>query len=196
MKHISEEKVRGEIIDAAAEVFEKYGFTRASMLDISKASKKGRSTLYYYFGNKMEVFDALVEKVSLELINQCKGAVEQHAPIAVNMERFHLLKLQKITELVSKYHLVIEDLQQDPSLVLSKLRFLRTEEITVVSKIIRWGIESEEILPMNDADNLFLAEIIVTAFKSFEQEMVLFNRLTNLETRLSWLSQILYKGLR
>ena len=47
-----------QIIEASKTVFKKYGFKKATMNHIAKASDKGRSTLYYYFQNKNEVFEA------------------------------------------------------------------------------------------------------------------------------------------
>ena len=48
-----EDFVRMQIIEASKTVFKKYGFKKATMNHIAKASDKGRSTLYYYFQNKI-----------------------------------------------------------------------------------------------------------------------------------------------
>ena len=196
MKISKEEQIREEIITAAASVFENYGFTRVSMQDISKAGKKGRTTLYYYFGNKTEVFDAVVEKFCHQIFNACQAVIDPNASMATNLENFYTKKLQEIKLLTKKYNLVLEDLKQQPELAAAKTRILLEEEGSVLYKMIRWAIDKKEIAEYNEADSRFLAETIVTAFKSFEQEIILFNRFPDMETKLSWLSQIFCKGLQ
>lgn len=196
MKLTKEEQIKEEIINAAIGVFESYGFTRVSMQDISKAGKKGRTTLYYYFGNKTEVFDAVVEKLSLQIFDTCLAVIDPNASMSTNLEKFYTKKLQEIKSLTKRYHLVLEDLKQQPELAAAKTRVLLEEEGSVIYKMIRWAIEKEEIAELNEADSRFLAETIVTAFKSFEQEIILFNRFPDMEAKLSWISQIFCKGLK
>ena len=196
MKLTKEEQIKEEIITAATGVFESYGFTRVSMQDISKAGKKGRTTLYYYFGNKTEVFDAVIEKICLQIFDTCLAVIDPNASMSTNLENFYTKKLQEIKFLTKKYHLVLEDLKQQPELAAAKTRVLLEKEGSVLYKVIRWAIEKKEIAELTEADSRFLAETIVTAFKSFEQEIILFNRFPDLEAKLSWLSLIFCKGLK
>ena len=196
MKLTKEEQIKEEIINAAIGVFESYGFTRVSMQDISKAGKKGRTTLYYYFGNKTEVFDAVIEKLCLQIFDTCLAVIDPNASMSTNLEKFYTKKLQEIKSLTKKYHLVLEDLKQQPDLAAAKTRVLLEKEGSVLYKLIRWAIEKKEIAELTEADSRFLAETIVTAFKSFEQEIILFNRFPDMEAKLSWLSLIFCKGLK
>lgn len=196
MKSTKEEQIRDEIITAAIGVFESYGFARVSMQDISKAGKKGRTTLYYYFRNKTEVFDAAVEKLCLQIFDTCQAVIDPNASMATNLENFYTKKLQEVKFLTKRYHLVLEDLRQQPELASSTTRVLLEKEGSVLYNMIRWAIEKKEIAELSEADSHFLAETIVTAFKSFEQEIILFNRFPNMEAKLSWISQIFCKGLK
>jgi AcrR family transcriptional regulator len=53
---------RRQIIDGASEVFLAQGFDAASMNDIARAAGVSKGTLYVYFGNKEELFEAIVEQ--------------------------------------------------------------------------------------------------------------------------------------
>jgi AcrR family transcriptional regulator len=53
---------RRQIIDGAREVFLAQGFDAASMNDIARAAGVSKGTLYVYFGNKEELFEAIVEQ--------------------------------------------------------------------------------------------------------------------------------------
>ncbi len=53
---------RRQIIDGASKVFLAQGFDAASMNDIARAAGVSKGTLYVYFGNKEELFEAIVEQ--------------------------------------------------------------------------------------------------------------------------------------
>jgi AcrR family transcriptional regulator len=196
MKSEISDKVPEEIISAATLVFENYGFTRVSMQDISKASGKGRTTLYYYFKNKGEVFDGVIDKLFKVIFCSCKAELDSKGSLATNIENFHKRKLQEIKKMTKKYNLVLVDLKQDPSLMLTKLRVQMGDETELIHQVIKWSIANKEIAYLKEEDSRFLAETLVIAFKSFEQEIILFDRFPNYEAKLAWISQIFCKGLK
>jgi AcrR family transcriptional regulator len=53
---------RRQIIDGARAVFLARGFDAASMNDIARAASVSKGTLYVYFANKEELFEAIVEE--------------------------------------------------------------------------------------------------------------------------------------
>ena len=53
---------RRQIIDGAHNVFLAQGFDAASMNDIARAAGVSKGTLYVYFNNKEELFEAIVEE--------------------------------------------------------------------------------------------------------------------------------------
>jgi hypothetical protein len=67
--------------------------------------------------------------------------------------------------------------------------------LLIIGTIIGWAIENDEIKPLEDEDRSFLAETIHIAFKSFEIDILLFGRFPQYAEKLSWLAQILHKGL-
>ena len=58
---VSVSKTRDVLVDVARQLFARMGFHNTTMNDIAQASQKGRRTLYTYFKNKDDVFDAVVE---------------------------------------------------------------------------------------------------------------------------------------
>ena len=55
------EKTRAILVDVARRLFARKGLEETTMNDISQAAGKGRRTLFTYFKNKEEIFDAVVE---------------------------------------------------------------------------------------------------------------------------------------
>ncbi|MEZ5245670.1 MAG: TetR family transcriptional regulator [Acidimicrobiales bacterium] len=54
---------RLRILDAALAKFSAYGFARTSMADIAEAASMSRPALYQHYGNKEEIFRAMLERV-------------------------------------------------------------------------------------------------------------------------------------
>ncbi|GAB2518390.1 TetR/AcrR family transcriptional regulator [Nocardia heshunensis] len=63
------ERTRGALIAAAREVFERDGYLDAKIADISKTAGMASGSFYTYFDSKEEIFAALVEQVSEEMLH-------------------------------------------------------------------------------------------------------------------------------
>ncbi len=190
------DRVKSEIIIQAGEVFRKYGLLKVSMQDISKATGKGRSTLYYYFKNKHEVFEAFAIMVFNDLFNKAKAGLNPANTFNENLRSYYRGKLGMLKSLLQQYQLVADDLKHDSTFIVQRMRGFQEIETAIIQQILGWAISKKEIKPLTDGDAAFLAEIVATAFKSFEQEMLLFGRLPDFESKLDWLGQILFKGLQ
>lgn len=75
---------REQVLEAAQKLFREKGLGVVTMEDVAKAVGKGKSTLYYYFKSKEEIFNAVLETemndVILESIRQVslkKGLLAQ-----------------------------------------------------------------------------------------------------------------------
>jgi AcrR family transcriptional regulator len=73
---VKEEITRREVVQAASRLFQRYGLVKTTMEDIARETGRGKSTLYYYFKSKDEIFDAVVNQ---ELIGS--GAIETASPL-------------------------------------------------------------------------------------------------------------------
>ncbi|MDF2514970.1 MAG: hypothetical protein K0R59_266 [Sphingobacterium sp.] len=193
---MQQENIREEIILSSIKVFETYGFTRVSMQDISKACGKGRSTLYYYFTSKMDVFDAIAEYLCQQVFTIAKESYSREASLEDNLVGFLRAKLRQINLITKRFHLAFEDMKSDPALMVSKTRHMLDDEIELIRDMIRGAIAKEEIQFLEEKDILFLSEMLVTTSRCFEQEVLLFDRFPDFEARLAWLTSICVKGLK
>src|SRR5881394_1049830 len=64
---------RCQIIEGARRVFLAQGFDAASMGEIARAAGVSKGTLYVYFANKEELFEAIVEQ---ECVNHAEGVFD------------------------------------------------------------------------------------------------------------------------
>lgn len=195
MKKSENDQVREEIIAASEAVFERYGYLRVSMQDISNECKKGRSTIYHYFKNKEEVLDAVCERLFLSCLAESEVTISKRRSFSANIESFNLTKLKNLRHMVSKYKLAIDDLRLDPAGFIIKFRRFAEKEVAIVKQIIQWGVENKDIAELTPEDIEFLSETLNAAFKSFEQEVLVFGKFPQSDSQVAWLAQMLHKGL-
>jgi TetR/AcrR family transcriptional regulator, acrAB operon repressor len=57
------QETRSRILDAAERVFHEKGVAHAGLEDIASAAKVTRGAIYWHFKNKVDLFDAMIERV-------------------------------------------------------------------------------------------------------------------------------------
>ena len=63
----------GAILDAAQDLFTRFGFRRTTMDDIARAAGVAKGTLYLYFDNKAEVFRAMQRRTQAAIDERCEA---------------------------------------------------------------------------------------------------------------------------
>jgi len=61
------EVTRGRILDAAEQLFEQDGVARTTLQDIAQAAGVTRGAVYWHFQDKVDLFNAMMERVTLPL---------------------------------------------------------------------------------------------------------------------------------
>jgi AcrR family transcriptional regulator len=99
----SEEKIarrKAEILAAAIEVFSSQGFHNAGIADIAKQLNIGHGTIYRYFKNKRDIFNAILAG----LLGQMAGIVMQEPPNTDSLAEYSA-QLQRIADgLLAIFH--------------------------------------------------------------------------------------------
>ena len=70
---------RRALLDAAYELFLERGTSKTSVEDITSRAKVGKGTFYLYFADKGSVTQALLARVSYQLLDNACAAAEQYA---------------------------------------------------------------------------------------------------------------------
>lgn len=75
MKEAEERKK--EILDIAEQLFIEKGFDNTSTNDILREIGIARGTLYYYFKSKEEILDAVIDRITNQLVEKSKEIFDQ-----------------------------------------------------------------------------------------------------------------------
>ena len=188
----SKSKVRERIIDAARTVFAKYGYKKTTMDDIALSAQKGKSSIYYYFKSKEEIFEAVVETESRLLFDDIIKKV--NLPITAK-EKFRIYvftRLNKIREL-SNFYDVLENNFISPMEFIEKLQTkYYKREIKILQDILQEGVKNKEF---NMQDTEIAAIALVTAIKGLEAPLIIRGAKRNLERQIDYVLKILFYGI-
>lgn len=126
-------KTREKLIEVARQLFAYKGIENTTMNDIANASEKGRRTIYTYFKNKKEIYNAVIEQESELSVSKLREIITLNITPVEKLRRF----LEVRFDIIKDSNLG----QNDP------LRRFIMRDIKRVEKIRRLALEKErEIL--------------------------------------------------
>src|SRR5882757_2611307 len=101
---IKEDVIQQQILQAAKRLFQVHGLHKVTMDDVAKAIGKGRSSLYYYYKSKDEIFDAVIGIEINEMLTAIARAVEQVPTVEQKINAFCVTKLKLLREKQAFYN--------------------------------------------------------------------------------------------
>lgn len=88
-------KTREKLLEVARQLFTLKGVAHTTMNDIANASAKGRRTIYMYFKNKKEIYNAVLESESDHLVDSLTHVMELQLPADKKLTQFLRVRLER-----------------------------------------------------------------------------------------------------
>ncbi|GAP42127.1 transcriptional regulator, TetR family [Lentimicrobium saccharophilum] len=190
---LDKEEVKSSIVTVARQIFSRFGFKKTTMDEIALASRKGKSSIYYYFESKEDIFQAVVEKEASMLKRELQEAIKPIGDPREKLKVYVLVRMNTLKKLANYYDAIRSEYLSHLDFVENIRKKYDDEEISMVEAILKEGAEKMEF----NIDNTRLAAIaIVTAMKGLEIPMFWQNNADfDMEKRLDDLINILFYGL-
>jgi AcrR family transcriptional regulator len=190
---LDKEEVKNSIIAVARQIFSRFGFKKTTMDEIAIASRKGKSSIYYYFESKDDIFQAVVEKEASMLKRELQEAIKPISDPREKLKVYVLVRMNTLKKLANYYDAIRSEYLSHLDFVENIRKKYDDEEISMVEAILKEGAEKMEF----NIENTRLAAIaIVTAMKGLEIPMFWQNNADfDMEKRLDDLINILFYGL-
>lgn len=103
---------RRALLDAAYELFLERGAAKTSVEDITSRAKVGKGTFYLYFADKGAVTQALLGRVSYQLLSDACAAAEQHSAEMSGLADRIIFVIDHIIEALRKDVLMLRFLER------------------------------------------------------------------------------------
>lgn len=190
---LAHKDMRNTIVGIASEVFAKFGFKKTTVDDIAQALRKGKSSIYYYFSSKEDIFKAVVDKEADALREKINIILTSDMGVIDKVKAYVNTRMQAVQVMANYYTLVNERDVNNLDLV-EKLRAkYDTEEVSVIKSLLSEGVE-QNVFYVKDID--LSAVVLLTAMKGLEVPLFLeHSRTDSLETILNDMLDMLFYGI-
>ena len=98
-----ENSLQDKILEAAMVLIRRYGLNKITMDDVARQVGKSRSSLYYYFKNREEIFDAVMNAFIEEISTEIKIAMDEAQGLENKLNAFFTTKLSTSRERTAFY---------------------------------------------------------------------------------------------
>ena len=183
---------REHILKIAQDIFSRYGYKKTTLDDIANAVRKGKSSLYYYFNSKEDLFQAVILKEVSVLRRELEKVVLRNTDPIEKLREYILTKLTTFRGLANFYHAMENDVTAIEFIENIKHKYDQ-EEIRMIKRILIEGVR-KSIFEIYD---FTLAAIgITTAIKGLEMPLTAgdYGRI-NLEKGVDNILKILCYGI-
>ncbi|NOY95285.1 MAG: TetR/AcrR family transcriptional regulator [Chlorobi bacterium] len=158
---------RENILKIAQEIFSKYGYKKTTLDDIANAVRKGKSSLYYYFKSKEDIFQAVILKEVDILGRELDKVVNRNSDPVDKLRDYILTKLTTYRSLANFYNALENDITAIGFIEDLKHKY-EQYEIRMIKRILIEGVRKDEF----EIYDFNLAAIgITTAIKGLEMPL-------------------------
>jgi AcrR family transcriptional regulator len=191
-----DEIVERDIIDTARTLFKKTGFKKTTMGDIARSLGKAKSSLYYYYPSKEDIFEAVLYSEMDELLDQIHKSIRNATSSKEKLIIYCRCRLNKLNQLcnlsdalkseIAELHIVIEEL---------KSKF-DTTHVELVKEILAEGVSNGEFKKVNTDNIELVAYLMVSSFRGLAAPlMVSKNLCPRLDLQIDSIVDIMVDGI-
>ncbi|WP_297089011.1 TetR/AcrR family transcriptional regulator [uncultured Draconibacterium sp.] len=183
---------RENILKIARDIFSKYGYKKTTLDDIANAVRKGKSSLYYYFKSKEDLFQAVIMKEVEILAHELEIVINRNTDPVDKLRDYILTKMATFRNLANFYHAIENDVTAVGFIDEVKLKY-EQDEIRMIKRILIEGVRKNEF----EIYDFNLAAIgITTAIKGLEMPLAAGNYSNvNLERSVDIILKIVCYGI-
>lgn len=142
-------KTRDKLMDVARQLFAKKGIENTTMADIANASERGRRTVYSYFASKKEIYNAILERESEQLVSRMRLLAESDLPPVDKIKSFIEARIDmvKVDEKASMSDKIRSLFNSDLSRIERVRKLALEKENDILQSMLEQGVRSGEFDP-------------------------------------------------
>ncbi len=190
-----DEIVARAIMDGAKQVFRKWGLAKATMEDIAKAAGKGKTTLYYYFKSKEEIFHAIAKDEIDASLRATQEAMDKVENAGEKLSLYVEVLLKEIQSRTKFYTIVMGEFRENMKIIDQIRTYYAEQEDLFVRNLIAYGIERDEFRQVDNDDAGMTSRIVVLMLRGLIMELLVKEEQEDLEPYIESINNLFLKGL-
>ena len=181
------------IISVALRVFGRLGVYKTTMNDIANAAKKGRRTIYQYFKSKEEVYEAVLESETANMVAPMRDIVESDLKVDEKLWQYAHQRIKSIYRIADNHHAFkVGFIQNDKVIIKLRKRFDKIDT-DLLTRIIEEG-KKNGVFKIADV-NLTVKNIQV-ALRGMEIDFIKNGLNDNCKKQLDQFIEIIFYGIK
>ena len=189
---INKEEFRKKVIITAGQIFSRYGFRKTTMDEIARELKMGKSSIYYYFTSKEEIFEAVVLYEANILRNELTTAIKS-VESPVEKVRNYVFVRMKTFEKLANYYNAIFDKNLDHFDFIENIRAKYDREELAILRLLLWHGTRKKVF--NVVNSEYTALAVQTNLKGLEVPLFWMKKEVNIGNRLDAILDVLFNGI-
>jgi AcrR family transcriptional regulator len=189
---VNKEEYRKKIIITAGQIFSRFGFRKTTMDEIAKALKMGKSSIYYYYPGKEDIFEAVVLHEANILRNELTTAIKSvDSPIG-KMEKYVSVRMKAFEKLANYYNAIFDKNLDHFDFIENIREKYDREEIAILRLILYDGVRKKIF---NVENSYYTALAIQTTMKGLEVPLFWKKRELHIDHRMHAILGVLFYGI-
>lgn len=135
-------KTRDKFIEVARQLFARKGVENTTMNDIASASDKGRRTIYTYFRSKRDIFNAVIESETDQLLTSLRLIVARDTTPEEKLLEYVDCRFETMKEIVSRNGSLRAGFFRDVRKVDRARKVIIRKETAMLREILQQGVNA------------------------------------------------------
>ncbi|MFP2934169.1 TetR/AcrR family transcriptional regulator [Pyxidicoccus sp. 3LG] len=131
---------RTAILEAAGEIFARFGFKKASMDDIARRAGVGKGSIYLHFESKEALFETCVQQTHARNFSELQARVRDATTPEARVRAFIRCKLEQHVRRPEGYRIEMATLFELGSQVMHLVPKMLEEDAAVLVRILEEGV--------------------------------------------------------
>ena len=184
--------VKKVITTAASDIFAKFGFKKTTMDEIAEAAHKAKSSIYYYFKSKEEIFRRIIEKESEILKEEINRAINQEKTPQKRLRAYTITRTRGLNRLANFYSALKDEYFEHYAFIEKIRKEYDKDELRVIKEILKNGVD-DGTFSIKDLD--VTAFVLITALKGLEYTWAVEADMSKIEKNMDNLLEVLFNGI-
>jgi len=180
------------ILEVAERMFARFGIKKTTMDEIAREARMGKSTIYYYFTNKEEIFASVINKDSQVFKRKLSEVVNNAKTPHDKISQYVQARMKHLKELTNFYTTLTDEYLEHFVFVEKTRKDFNNYETTTIKNILKEGV-SKSVFTVEDIDTS--ARMITIALKGLEFLLFAKNKDRNIEYESKQMLNILFRGI-
>ena len=185
-----------EILDTARALFRQSGFKKTTMGDIARSLGKAKSSLYYYYPSKEDIFEAVIIAEMDELLDQIHQSIRRAKSSKEKLIIYCRCRLVKLNQLCNLSDALKSEIAELHCVISSLKSKFDTSHVELVKEILTEGVRNGEFKQISEDNVELIAYLMVSSFRGLAVPlMVGQNRSPRLDLQIDSIVDIMVEGI-